>query len=690
MSRYFNYLAAILFFISLNLTVYSQNSKVKFGKISKEQLEADYCPIDSNAHAYYIFDHGFSYFQYATTRVSDFDTYGSKKGFQLYHKRHFRIKILDNQGFGWADVKIPLYKDTDEESIGTIKAFTYSMEEGKVVKSKLDKQDMFREETSKHWDQIKFAMPGVKEGSIIEIEYTIISDYYFNLREWAFQTSIPVLHSEYKVDIPEYFHYNQTQKGYFPFKTETSEKPKAITITHTSHKGGQSLSPSGRSDTYTSKTDYRDKCYHFEATNIPAFPLEDFLRTERNYLTMIMFELESLQFPQQKPHLYSTTWETVDKRLDEHNDFGWALDRRGHLKDDVALLEVLGIEGADLVNLAFNTIRRKIAWNGLNALFINETLSKAYREGSGNSADVNLNLVALLDELGFESYPVVLSTQKHGIIHPAHPSISSFNYVIAMVRLEGSIYLMDATDPYSEINLLPVRCLNDKGRIIGSPGHDWVNLMDYRPFLYSSTDRLVLTDSLTLSGTRDLALKDYGSYYYRKSIKGYSDLEAYEEKLDEQDPDVIIENLAVTGLDSGDNKLSLSYDLLSSNHVEGGADMLYFSPVLNPYFETNPFKLDKREYPVEFNYPYSIMQNYFITVPEGYSISELPKPMITKMPDNGARFTYNAVLSGQALMVSTALTIKKSQFLPVEYEILKQFFQLIMDKQNELIVLKKN
>ena len=78
--------------------------------------------------------------------------------------------------------------------------------------------------------------------------------------------------------------------------------------------------------------------------------------------------------------------------------------------------------------------------------------------------------------------------------------------------------------------------------------------------------------------------------------------------------DVEIEKLKVEGLDSVNCPLILSYDLSQPDYVEDASDIVYFSPVVDPYFESNPFKLEKREYPVEFNHPYTIRESSFINI----------------------------------------------------------------------------
>ena len=684
MSRSYRYLAGMVLALSMTVIAYSQKSPSNFGKVSNDQLTSDYCPIDSNAHAYYIFDYGFSYFQYGTTKVREGESSQGQKGFQLFFKRHFRIKILDSQGFDWADVEIPLYRDGSEEKIGIIKATTYNLENGKIEKTKLSRKDIYTEETSEYWFQKKFAMPAVKEGSVIEVEYTIISDFFFNLREWAFQSTIPVLRSEYHVHIPEYYIFNQTQKGYYPIKTERGAKQKQISIAYSYNTNNTAQAR----QTSTSTTDYKDITYLFLASEVPAFPAEDFLRTEENYISKIEFELQRTEFPGGVGNYYTTTWEQVDDRLLKSTYLGQALSRSGHLANDVSELKSGDKEGLSLIGAAYKQTKKKLVWNGHKSKYTTNSLAKAYKEGSGNCADINLNLVALLGKLGFEAYPVVLSTQKHGIIHPSHPSLSSFNYVIAMVQLENKIYLLDATDPYSEINLLPVRCLNDKGRVIGSHDQKWINLMDYRPYQSISNYALALTDDMALKGTRRLVLTDYAFYLYKKRIKGFDDMGQFEESFNKQH-EATIENLTVEGLDSLEN-LTLTYELSEPAFAENANELIYFSPVVNPYFESNPFKLEKREYPVEYNHPYMIKESIFITLPEGYTVSELPKAVNLKMPDNSAQYIYQVVESGNGIIINTGFSIKKSLFLPEEYEGIKQFYQIVIDKQNELVVLQKS
>ncbi|HKJ42765.1 MAG TPA: DUF3857 domain-containing protein [Sunxiuqinia sp.] len=661
------------------------DTNLKFGKIDKKNLEKTVCPIDSNAHAYFIFDDGKSTFEYANTTI-DTRTSNGNKGFQLHFNRHFRIKILDNQGYDFANIEIPVYHNNNStEQITKLKAVSYNLVDGKIEKTKIDRGDIRMEKSSQYWDTEKFALPNIKDGTIIEVEYTVVSDFFFNLQPWYFQRSIPTMESYYRVEIPEYFNYNISELGYFHIKKQEEIRRRELKLTIVEQ--ADRLVGSG-SQKYTHTVDFMDNIYAFSGEKIPAFPKEKFLKTERNYLTRIEFELRYTNFEGQSIHYYTTSWDEIDDDLNNSYNFGRELSHTNHLKDGVASLRSMHLEHLNLINTAFEEFKKHMKWNGVNSKYVTSSLSHAFKSGSGNCADINLNLVGLMRDLGFKSYPVILSTRKHGIIYPTHPSISSFNYVVAMVQDSDAVYLLDATDPYSEPNLLPVRCLNDRGRIIGDVPQKWINLMDYKNYLMSGTYQISFDDQMNIHSATNMRFKDYAAYQNRREIKETNDLNKFKEKLEKQAGNSDIENLKVAGLDSVEENLYLQYDLNKENSTEEGSGMVYFSPVIDPFFGDNPFKLEKREFPVEFNYPYQIQQVYTITIPENYQVEEVPKPLIVRLNGNSGKFMYQAQQLGNKLNVTVLMNLSKSMFLPAEYENLKKFFQMVIDKQHEYVVLK--
>ena len=649
----------------------------KSQEISKKDFETNVCPIDSGAHAYYIFDHGVSNFKYDKI---------TNKGFQLIFSRHFRLKIIDKEGLNWGDISIRLYKNnTDKEEVSKIKAYTYNLEKGKVEKTKLEKDGILKEETGENRLTTKFAMPNVKEGSIIDIEYEIKSDFIFNLQEWYFQRTIPTLYSDYTVAIPEYFNYNKVQKGYCPVKITRETKRSFITFTD---KERSNSKVGGATQFYSQNIDYTENIDHFTAENIQAFPNEKFLRTVNNYISKVEYELQSTIFPGQPMRSYTTSWAGIDERLTDNEYFGKELKNGNHWKDEIESLKTKGIAGEELIIAAYDLVKRKVSWNGEKTKYIKTNLNKAYKSGEGNCADVNLNLVVLLRELGFKSYPVILSTKENGIIHPAHPSISIFNYVIALVYWEGNPLLMDATDPYSFINLLPVRCLNDKGRIIGDVSEKWIDLMNYKSYDVNASYSFIVDSAFTISGKVQKNMRDYSAYYYRSKLKKSTDIEDCVKSMEDQDGDNEISDIQLTGIDSLDNTLEIRYNFTGNESVTNSGSMVYFSPVFDPFFEENPFKLEQREFPVEFDHPYSVKRRYTYIIPPDYEFSEIPKPIALKVGESDGFFIYKISAYANILSISTKIDINKSVFIPDEYGQLKAFIQMIIDKEKELVIIK--
>ena len=99
-------------------------------------------------------------------------------------------------------------------------------------------------------DEVKFEMPDVKVGSVVEVSYTISSEFVTWFREWYFQHTIPTLLSEYHTRIPEYFKFHIFQKGYEHLSTTTESRQETVTETEFSRSATQAAK------TYTSRNNF--------------------------------------------------------------------------------------------------------------------------------------------------------------------------------------------------------------------------------------------------------------------------------------------------------------------------------------------------------------------------------------------------------------------------------------------------
>jgi hypothetical protein len=193
----------------------------ELGKVTIAELQEKQHPKDTAAAAAILFKKGNTTFEYS-------DEYG----FLLQTTVKAKIKIYKKEGYDWANKAIQYYvASSPREYVSFSKAVTYNLVNGAIEKTKLKSDGEFEEKVNKYWSRKKITMPNVKEGSIIEYEYTIRTPNDEHPRDWDFQTGIPINYCEYKVGIPEYYNYNTYTKGFLPLKVTNESKTRGINFT---------------------------------------------------------------------------------------------------------------------------------------------------------------------------------------------------------------------------------------------------------------------------------------------------------------------------------------------------------------------------------------------------------------------------------------------------------------------------
>jgi len=664
--------ALLVGLLLFNFISFGQDAPLKYGKVTDEEVKMKVFAPDTSAAAVILADYGRSYFTYS-------------QGFKVNFERAVRIKILKKSGYDWANVVVPYYqRNSSKELVGSIKGTTYNYENGKVVKVKMENSAVFDEKESANWSNKKFALPAVKEGSVLEFAYTVSSDFIYNLRDWTFQHSIPVVHSEYRASIPEYFEYRQMAQGYEPFEVrEAVPGTTNFTVTWSSSiepglGGGRT---SGGSQTISAKT----MNHRWVMKDLPAISPEAYITTLDDYVSKIEFELEWERFPNELPKRHSGNWKGLAEDLLAEERFGLQLNRTGFFKNEVAALPAASDTLARL-NSIYEFVKQSVKWNGHGGKYVTSSLRKAFDTKTGNVADMNLMLVAMLRDAGFEAHPVILSTRDNGRA-PFSPVLLKFNYVIAYVEVGGQAMLMDATDPLLPLGLLPKRCMNGNGRLITKDGGDWVALQAADRTTELLSGDLHIAPTGVLSGKVQQSTGGIWGLNLRHSI-----LKAGEEKYLEQ----IVSNQnqyerkkpVLQNLKELHKPMGLQYEIASVGDTQA-KEIIYVNPMLLKEQPGNPFKLANRKYPVDFAHASEEVYVCNFTIPEGYAVEEMPKSLILALPENAGKFTYMLQVQGNRIQVMSKTTISKPIFYAEEYEFLKQFYTQMVAKQAEQIVLKK-
>lgn len=673
--RNFVLLLSLLLF---NLQLFAIDIDRKFGKVSKEELSMNVYEKDSSAEAVILFDIGKTNFIYSTDN-----------GFQMMFERHVRIKILNEDGFDYGDFIISLYQENaNQEKVTGLKAVTYNLEKGKIVKTKLSRKNIFDIEDTKNKTLKKFSLPSIKKGSVIEVNYSITSDFYYNLQDWNFQHFIPCIWSEYTVEIPEYFTYNKVTKGYLPFEiNESVKKQDYISITNKSRSGGTSLSIVKTNYT-TEKISFTKEIIKLAIKDAPAMKNEAYMLSASNYLSNIKYELASIHFPNSMVHNYSQSWESITKNLLDHSDFGRQLRNGNYLSDVIEEIKSKSDDPKVQIGLLHNYITTNYKWNGYNSIYTSQNLRKTFNEKTGNSADINLLMVLLLKEAGFNSEPVVISTRNHGLLNIIHPSISQMNYVIALLNIDGQDILIDATDPLCPLGTIPPKCYNDRGRIISENKKGWINIQPTESYTTTLLANIDISDN-KMEGSVSAKNEGFAAYNFRYNFKSFNNKEEYIAALESKSSGIKINKSVFENIDSIFQPIKYKFSEITIDSYENLGNLIYFNPVLFDKTKENPFKMEERNFPIDYNYIYNQKYIYNYMLPDGYIVEELPSNEHIVLPEKSASYQYRITQIGNTLQLTIQFDINKRQFLPKEYLVLKELYNRIIAKENEQIVLRK-
>ncbi len=652
---------------SLN-TIGQKAAKIKFGEITTADFEPKVYEIDSSAQAVVLYDAGSA--SYEPNDVG---------WFNIEYKYHKRVRILNKNAFDLATIQIPLYKgEKTEDAISKIEAATYTLENGIVNKVKLDKQSLFKDKATKNFIIEKFTFPNLKEGCIIEYTYTINSPRWSDIRSWYFQDKYPVLQSKYEVTIPTLFNYVFLPTGYINLDPTSS---KADHKNYTIFDRGEGFE---RSQSFF----YNATIIHSEwvIPNLPAIKKEKFVTTIENHISKIEFQLKSLDYPDRPSKPYMTTWPELVKELSKDEQFGAAFTERNKwIEDDVEKLLVKDSALATTKKI-YNYVKDNFVATTYNGIYLSENLKKSFQDKKGKACEINLVMIAMLKKANIEVDPVLLSTRENGLAFEMYPLIDKFNYVIARVKIDDKIYLLDASQKRLGFNHLPDYCYNGYGRIIS-------NLPYVVPLFTDSLKETKLTnffisnseDGKKIEGSFSSTYGQFESFDFREEMNTTTKEEFFKKIKTSFTYDVSISDPTIDSLDLLEKQIVVKYNFAT----EFTEDLVYFNPLFAEGYKTNPFTAATRNYPVEMPYPTNETIVLYMEIPKGYKVDEIPKSVRVKYNDGDGMFEYIIQADEIAVQLRCTINLNRANFDPEEYQSLRDFYTQIVKKQSEQIVFKK-
>lgn len=656
------------------VTFHSYSQEFEKGKVSLAELQEKHHPKDTAAVAAILFEIG----------KVDFE-YSQDNGFTMVTDVTTRIKIYKKGGYDWANKKISYNINSNpKESVYFSDAATYNLVNGKIEKTKLKSDGTFDEKVNKYWSTKKITMPNVKEGSVIEYTYKIKSPRLSELSDWSFQTSIPVNYSEFKTYVPEYFIYKPNMKGYLMPKVKVEQSRKSISYSYREALGrDQVVNGSSTQE----KLEFNETRTTYFANDVPALKEESFVNNIKNYISSVSHELSSIHYPNQPYKNYSTNWESVAKAIYDYEDFGPELNKTGYFEDEIKALIAPLNSPEEKIAAIFTYVKNNVKWNGFLGYYCEQGVRTAFKNKTGNVGDINLMLTAMLRFAGIEANPVLVSTRDNGIA--LFPSRTAFDYVIVAIENPNGLVLLDATEANSMPNILPTRDLNWMGRLIRKDGSS--SEVDLMPKVLSNdavTMSYTVDPTGKVTGKMQRQLTHYNAMLFRNRVNGENQ-DAYLEKLENENGKIEIEDYKRVNEKELNAPLGEIFSFTGSNLCDVIQDKIYINPLLFYTYKENPFKQETREYPIDYSYPFTDRYAINIQIPEGYVVESVPAPVNMVMQDDLGGFKFLTNVAGNTIQLSVQHQIKVPIVSSDYYEMLKEYYQKMIEKENEKIVLKK-
>ncbi|MBX7124678.1 MAG: hypothetical protein K1X47_03220 [Cyclobacteriaceae bacterium] len=635
----------------------AQEAGFEFGKTTYADLEMMRYDNDTSAAAVVLNEFGLTYKD-------------NESPYPLVLEYHVKIKILKQSGVERGTIEIPVRRSkSDKEEVMDVRASTFGLVDNRIVESKLDRKAVFLDDQSDYWSLVKFAMPDVKAGSIIEYSYKLKSPFMFNWRTWEFQGELPKIKSEFWARIPANYVYNITLRGPFQLQLNESQVLK---------------------DCYTPLGSLRADCagMKYGMKNIPAFHEEKYMTAKSNFLSAIYFELAELKRFDGTSERYTEDWKDVDKKLKSDEQFGVQIRKAAGVWEKPVRAATTGItDPMEKARKNYDLVRDYFLWNETFGHFTQLGARKAYEERKGNIADINLSLVGALQSAGLPAEAAMLSTRANGIITTVHPVMSEFNYVIAALKMGTDVTLLDATSRLNPFGFLPERCLNGKARLVGNQG-GWIDIKVKDRDKKITTIDLAQDEAGKLIGKVTIVHHGYDAWEMRQDATSGTTLNDFKKKRMEAWNNTEVTRYDIHGLDSVEVPVKEHFTL--NLPLDLSASLIYLSPFMIDRIGKTPFSLKERNYPVDFGAPLDEAFVFTLEVPASYRVDELPENAAVVLPSGGGRFLFSATHYGNKVTLSSTFTIVKSVYTPGEYPALREIFSRMISLQQSQIVLKKN
>jgi hypothetical protein len=604
----------------------------------------------------------------AVVLLDDQDTTVKDNGEIVTHER-IAYRILRPEGKSYAGH--PVYFDSETKinsfrgwSI-TAKGLEYEAKEKDAFEHSLGSQQEFADTKQK-----VIVLPGADVGTVVGFEYEQKRRPYLFQDYWYFQYTIPVEKSRYTLRIPSKWEY------------------RADWLNHAEQKPAE-----------------QNGVYLWEVSDVPRIEHE---YHEPDFRALAGHMIVTF-FGEKATHRNSESW----------NDLGvWYSQLTAGVRDSSPALQAKALELAPPSLPLFERVRAltlfaqrdvryyaiEIGIGGYRPHPAGEIFSHRY----GDCKDKATVLSSMLAQIGVKSYYMLIHATR-GIYTENTPPNSAFNHAILAIQVPdasfsqklpamyehaklGHLLIFDPTNDMVPLGQLPYYEQDSFALLVTDSGGELIHLPVSSPDMnrIRRDAKLKLLPDGTLQGEIEETRSGYLAMLGREYLQHQTQNDRKKMLEHFWGPNLggfQIDTFNLENENDIDKDLVLRYKFTASHYAKTAGPLLLVRPrvvgeMAGAFDVTKP-----RHYAYEFDAPFLRSDTVEITLPDGYSVDELPEPAKAIFPF--AEYTSKAEKEGNVLKYSRQYRMQTTQ-VPVErIEQLRKLFAQIGTDEKNMAVLKK-
>ncbi len=572
------------------------------------------------------------------------------RSYQIRVDYKVQIHILSESGIDNADIELPFYSRDHFESINLIKGKTMNVVDNKLQETPLTSDQIFEETVSENWSEMRFSMPNVKVGSIIEYTY---SHYSRSIRlfQFEFQKELPVVKSQFNAFIPDFLGYSFLAQG-----SHTKQMQR------------------------TSQTSW-------QMQNVPEIKRESYVSGMDDYIDKIILQMDSyLDRSTGRVVTLTDSRESLTKEFFSEKYIGKKYNKD---KDVHALAQMLTAGAAsqkEKLIILHDFVRNKLGYNGKRRIVSKAKSSDILKMGGGNSAAINLCLREMLAGVEIEAHPLLISTRQHGRIVKSYPLLTQFNHLICYAKIGDEEFFLDATNDLRPYDLLAFDDLNGEGWLLNRKAPRWVTIPSNYNGKKNVTGMIDINPDGSLEGDIKVYAHGYEALAYRTFYHQEGEDAFWQHYLMDYIPDGEILNAEIIGAEDPDTIFSFKVKFRTSEYVSVAGERAYLNPMLMFGMSDNPFLEPKRTYPIDFVHSQEELLALVFRFPSNWMIDTQPGNSRITFPNKEILMEFQNASGEGTVELRNRFVINEPFFMPEAYPGLKKLFDKSIALHGEAIV----